>query len=117
MIKRYSLCFFLKSLRTRHSTLDTLFRIIIAFYNKISRGGSRTAATSKMKHFVILINGWKPLIITKCSILNVAAFLDSPLLKAVIKLQTSLTNQGQIPLIKPNLYILLVRVHILDFLA
>ena len=36
------------------------------------RGGSRTAATSK--------NGWKPLtIITKCSILDVAAVLDPPL--------------------------------------
>ena len=43
-------------------------------------GGSRTAATSKMEHFVIIVNGWKPLtIITKSSILDVAAVLD-PLL-------------------------------------
>ena len=27
------------------------------------RGGSRTAATSKMKNFVIIVNGWKPLTI------------------------------------------------------
>ena len=25
------------------------------------RGGSRTAATSKMECFVIIVNGWKPL--------------------------------------------------------
>ena len=43
------------------------------------RGGSRTAATSKMELFVIIVNGWKPLtIITKSSILDVAAVLDQP---------------------------------------
>ena len=43
-------------------------------------GGSRTAATSKMERFVIIINGFQPLtIITKCSILDVAAVLDPPL--------------------------------------
>ena len=41
------------------------------------RGGSRTAATSKLKHFVIIDNGCKLLtIITKSSILHVAAVLD-----------------------------------------
>ena len=44
------------------------------------RGGSRTAATSKMERFVIIVNGWKSLtIITKRSILDVAAALDPPL--------------------------------------
>ena len=44
------------------------------------RGGSRTAATSKMERFVIIVNGFQPLtIITKCSILDVAAVLDPPL--------------------------------------
>ena len=44
------------------------------------RGVFRTAATSKMQHFVIIVNGWKSLtIITKNSILNVAAVLDPPL--------------------------------------
>ena len=44
------------------------------------RGGSRTAATSKMERFVIIGNSWKPLtIITKGSILDVAAALDPPL--------------------------------------
>ena len=33
-----------------------------------------------MEHFVIIVNGWKPLtIITKCSILDVAAVLDPSL--------------------------------------
>ena len=44
------------------------------------KGGSRTAATSKMERFVIIVNGWKPLtIITKRSILDVATGLDPPL--------------------------------------
>ena len=44
------------------------------------RGGSRTTAASKMERFVIIVNGWKPLtIITKHSILDVAAALDPPL--------------------------------------
>ena len=44
------------------------------------RGGSRTAATSKMEGFLIIVKGWKPLsIITKRSILDVAAVLDPPL--------------------------------------
>ena len=42
-----------------------------------SRAGSRTAATSKMERFVIIVKGWKPLtIIAKRSILNVVAALD-----------------------------------------
>ena len=44
------------------------------------RGGSRTAVTSKMERFVIIVNGFQPLaIITKRSILDVAAVLDPPL--------------------------------------
>ena len=43
---------------------------------------SRTAATLKMELFVIIINAFQLLtIITKCSILDVAAVLDPPLLK------------------------------------
>ena len=53
-----------------------LMRLIMVVY----RGGSRSAATSKMERFVIIVNGWKPLtIIEKRSILDVAAVLDSPL--------------------------------------
>ena len=49
--------------------------------NILTGGGSRTDATSKMERFVIIVNGWKPLtIITKRSILDVAAVLDLPLL-------------------------------------
>ena len=46
--------------------------------------GSRTAATSKMGHFLITVNGFQPLTtITKCSILDVAAVLDPPLARIV----------------------------------
>ena len=55
--------------------LTTLTTLTIKF-----RGGSRTAVTSKMERFVIIVNDWKPLtIITKRSILDVAAVLDPPL--------------------------------------
>ena len=47
---------------------------------RLLRGGSRAAVTSKMERFVIIANGWKPLtIITKHSILDIAAILDPPL--------------------------------------
>ena len=47
----------------------------------IVRGGYRTAATSKMERFVIIVNDWKPLtIITKCSVMDVVAVLDPPLI-------------------------------------
>ena len=49
----------------------------------VVKGRSRTAATSKMERFVIIVNGWKPLtFITKRSILDVAEVLD-PLLMVV----------------------------------
>ena len=48
--------------------------------NESIRGGSRTAATSKMELFVRIVNGFQPLtIITKWSILDFAAVLDPPL--------------------------------------
>ena len=47
---------------------------------KGTRGGSRVAETSKMKHFVMIVNGFQPLaIIKKRSVLDVAAVLDLPL--------------------------------------
>ena len=46
------------------------------------RGGSRTAVTSKMEHFAIIVNGRKPLTIIT-SILDVAAVLDMPLLRGI----------------------------------
>ena len=50
-------------------------------FGKVLRGGSRTAATCKMERFMIIVNGFQPLtIITKPSILDVAAVLDPPLL-------------------------------------
>ena len=45
------------------------------------RDRSKTAATSKVELFVIIVNGRKPLsIITKSSTLDVAAVLDPPLM-------------------------------------
>ena len=64
----------------KHDWLKT--RMMHRLLEKVDmiRGGSRTATTSKMEHFVIIVNGWKPLtIITKSSILDVAAVLGPPL--------------------------------------
>ena len=62
-----------------------MLRLIINML--IFRDGSRTAATSKMELFVITVKGWKPLtIITKCSILDVAAVLDPPLILHYVNL-------------------------------
>ena len=56
--------------------------MILKGYSKStpSRDGSRAAATSKMERSVIIVNSFQPLtIITKDSILDVAAALDPPL--------------------------------------
>ena len=53
------------------------------FYHKIHihiRGGLRTASTSKVELFVIIVNGFQPLtIITKSSTLDAVTVLDLPL--------------------------------------
>ena len=48
------------------------------FLLNINRGRSRTTATSKMEHFVKIVNGWKQSF-TKRSILNIVAVLVPPL--------------------------------------
>ena len=59
---------------------DQIKNLSCCHWNVNSRGGSRTAATFKMERFVIIANGFQPLtIITKRSILDVAAVLDPPL--------------------------------------
>ena len=66
------------------------------------RGGSRTAATSKMELFVLIFNGFQPLaIITKCSILDVAVVLDLPLINV-----TTTTN----PVVIANILLIIVLV-------
>ena len=58
-----------------HSTLT----MHLCEYALHGRGGSRAAATSKMERFLIMVNGFQPLtIITKRSILDIAAVLDPP---------------------------------------
>ena len=62
-------------------TGPSVFQCYLSINYYISRGGSRTAATSKIERFVIIVNGFQPFnIITKHSILDVAAVPDSPLL-------------------------------------
>ena len=60
----------------------------------LDRGGSKTAATSKMERFMIIVNGFQPLtVITKRSILDVAAVLDPPLLEIFIfRISSSASN-------------------------
>ena len=63
-------------------TTENYFQTNLTSFLLLIRGGSRTAATSKMERFV---NGYKPLtIIRKRSILDVAAVLDPPLTYASI---------------------------------
>ena len=63
---------------------------------KINRDGSRDSATSKMESFVIIVNGWKPLtIITKHSILDVAAALDPPVINTFLQKTTTCTGLTQ----------------------
>ena len=58
------------------------------FLQTVHKGGSSAAATSKMERFVIIVNGWKPLtIITKHSILDLAAALDPPVQHKVLRLR------------------------------
>ena len=60
-----------------HNLLHDLHRLVV------SRGGSRTGATSKMERFVMIVNGFQPLtIMTKRSVLDVAAVPD-PTLKPI----------------------------------
>ena len=56
------------------------FNVSYLLHLFMSKGGFRTAATSKMECFVIIVSGWILLTtITKHSILDVAAALDPPL--------------------------------------
>ena len=68
--------------------LRQFFKIIFDVF----RGGCRTAATSKMEGLVIIVNDFQPLtIITKRSILDVAAALD-PLLLLLLQLASILSR-------------------------
>ena len=62
--------------QTRGLSVNSVADSLWVFF-LISRGGCRTAATSKMERFVIIVNGRKTLtIITMRSILDVAAVGD-----------------------------------------
>ena len=73
----------------------TFLTLSLKSLEKGSRGGPRTAATSKVELFVIIVNVSKPLtIITMSSTLDVATVLDPPLGSTILKHWriTSLTN-------------------------
>ena len=68
-----------KTLRSSTVCLNELQ--LLLYETELVRGGSRAASTSKMERFLIIVNGFQPLIIiTKHSSLDVAAALDPPLL-------------------------------------
>ena len=57
-----------------------------------------------MEHFVIIVNGWKPLtIITKSFILDVAAVVDLPLVKI------TRFEEGLAQILKNNLFGIFIR--------
>ena len=66
----------------RYATLSVIFNTLLyVTQNNLFQGTFKTAATSNMEHFVIIVNGFQPLtIITYNSILDVAAVLDTTLL-------------------------------------
>ena len=81
----------LRSTWKRHIQ-DPVIDIWWRFFTKIAvRGGSRTAATSKLEPFVLIVN--PVTIITKSSILDVAAVLDLPLAVASFIHYRCLTDQ------------------------
>ena len=88
-----SLLIFRETPKTFLDALVTSNRHLFFSHLIASRGGSRTVATSKMEHFVIIVNGWKPLtIITKSFILDVAAVLDLLLVSSKENLEIQVSS-------------------------
>ena len=81
IVNRLTVNYFCNKFQLKCSTEFWIRLWIMSLLTKIwARGGSKTAATSKMELFVIIVNGFKPLtIITKSSTLDVSAVLDPPL--------------------------------------
>ena len=85
----------IEEVQTSNRNQNNIVDQVLQSISNNSRGGSRTAATSKMERFVIIVNGWKPLtIITKHSIMDVATVLDPPLNSAGISTATQEEFQG-----------------------
>ena len=85
----------IEEVQTSNRNQNNVVEQVLQSISNNSRGGSRTAATSKMERFVIIVNGWKPLtIITKHSILDVATVLDPPLNSTGIRTATQEEFQG-----------------------
>ena len=63
---------------------------------EVLRGGCRTAATSKVELFVIIVNDFQPLtVITKNSTLDVAAVLDPPLVLVLRGVRSKVKSYGR----------------------
>ena len=78
----------------------------ISNYN-LFRGGSRAAATSKMECFVITVSVFQSLtIITKPSILDVAAALDTSPILAIYKIKNSdfFCRIPEVPFLRKRVY-------------
>ena len=70
-------------------SINDIFKLVSQNCHSSIRGGSRTPATSKMKRFAIIVNGFQPLTyITEHSILDVAAALN-------LLLSIFLSNTGE----------------------
>ena len=109
LIRRWHSLFFIKlSAYTLFFTKNEIWHVyflrklpkVWQRYIQMPKGGSKLAATSKMERFMIIVNGFQPLniiakhfqpltiirkpltIITKRSILDVAAALDPPLMSS-----------------------------------
>ena len=91
-------------------SITFFFKKVKTFFRE-SRGGSRTAATSKMERFVIIVGAWKPLtIITKHSILVIAAALHPPVVSYLTKYFWLFVKSVYL-FSESNTYIVSIRLH------
>ena len=91
-------------------SITFFFKKVKTFFRE-SRGGSRTAATSKMERFVIIVGSWKPLtIITKHFILVIAAALHPPVVSYLTKYFWLFVKSVYL-FSESNTYIVSIRLH------
>lgn len=75
------------------SVISSLLTSREGILSNFSRGGSRTAQTSKMENIVIIVNSFQlSTFTTNCSILHVAAVLYPPLKTSIDFTETIASN-------------------------
>ena len=47
--------------KTCMNLINAVTSLLSISFSLRPKGGSRTATTSKMEHFLIIVNGWKPI--------------------------------------------------------